>query len=275
MQSPLAVYCSSYILSLPSLGPGLGQRTLFSGVSHTSTDAAACTPARSAIASWIKTQQRRVAPSGMMHSAVLGTSDSSSAASMGSMASSSSTEDEFDFGYASSTSSEASTFSTSVPMPLPFPPARVSNIVEFRRNGSRGVSLAEWIRLTEKKRTRQCLDDPDECLDELVDDWKILYQCQWPGYDAHTCYIAVPEAVAAGTAPLRKVDFLDMVCKALAGWVLSTTRQRHIECVEPHWAIGLDAISFKHIRVVSVLEVAGYVRKWVPVLEIDARAIQP
>ncbi len=55
------------------------------------------------------------------------------------------------------------------------------------------------------------------------DDANCIRFYQWPGYDAHTCYVAVPEEVAAGTASLRKVDLLDMVCQTLADWVLSVT----------------------------------------------------
>ncbi|KAH9857499.1 hypothetical protein C2E23DRAFT_277348 [Lenzites betulinus] len=273
MQGPLSMHNSPFILELA----GLGQRTLFSGISHTAADDGVHTQTRPFIASWSKTQQHRAVGLSTIHYATLRSSIYSPASSTSSMASSNSTEDEIDPGYASSSSSSssASISATRVPLPLPFPPARVSNVVEFRMHGSRGVSLAEWIRLSEKKRTHLCLDNPNDSLDELIDDWRILYQNQWPGYDADTRYIAVPEAVAAGTAPLRKVDLLDMVCQALADWVLSTTRRRHTVCTEPQWAIGLDSITFKHIRVVSVVEVAGYVRKWVPVLEVDAEAFGP
>ncbi|KAL1947211.1 hypothetical protein VTO73DRAFT_14172 [Trametes versicolor] len=184
----------------------------------------------------------------------------------------SSSDHEADSGYSSSTSEED--ISSRVPLPTPFSQNIAANVVEFRSQGARGVSLADWIRLSEKRKTHTCLDDPNESLDELVDDWKILYQCQWPGYDAHTCYVAVPEEAAAGTAPLKKVDLLDMVCQTLADWVLAVTRRRHMECSAPAWVIGLDEITFKHIYVVSVVEVEGYVRKWVPVLEIDAEALR-
>lgn len=55
------------------------------------------------------------------------------------------------------------------------------------------------------------------------DDANCIRFYKWPGYDAHTCYVAVPEGVAAGTAPLKKVDLLDMVCQTLADWVLAVT----------------------------------------------------
>lgn len=60
-------------------------------------------------------------------------------------------------------------------------------------------------------------------LTAVRDDANHIRFYKWPGYDAHTCYVAVPEEVAAGTAPLKKVDLLDMVCQTLADWVLSVT----------------------------------------------------
>ncbi|KAI0628766.1 hypothetical protein C8Q77DRAFT_1161797 [Trametes polyzona] len=181
--------------------------------------------------------------------------------------------DEVDSRYSSSPEPEQSP-SSRIQLPLPFSRDKIANTVQFRRRGARGVSLAEWIRMSERGKTRRCIDDPELNLDELVDEWKILYQCQWPGYDAHTCYVRLPEEVAAGTAPLKKIDLLDMVCETLADWVLSVTRSRHRECTDPRWAIGLKEITFKHIYVVAVVEVEGYVRKWAPVLEIDEDAFR-
>ncbi|KAI8968691.1 hypothetical protein BD414DRAFT_498650 [Trametes punicea] len=133
-----------------------------------------------------------------------------------------------------------------VPVPLPFSPECIVKTVSFRSGGSHGVSLEEWIRL----------------LEELVIDSQILYQCRWPGYDAHTCYIPMPEHVVEGLAVFKKSELLDMVCQTLARWILAITRCKQIECREPNWAIGLGWITFKHIYVVSVVEVQGYLPKW-------------
>ncbi|KAH9890520.1 hypothetical protein C8Q73DRAFT_651921 [Cubamyces lactineus] len=163
-----------------------------------------------------------------------------------------------------------------IPLPLPHPVKHgAEHIVEFRgADGSRGVSLAEWIKLSERRKSEFCLEDPDESLEELVLDSKVLYQCQWPGYDADTCYIPMPSHVSEGVAPFRKVDLLDMICERLSHWVLQTIRCREIECKEPQWALGLDCITFEHIYVVSVVEVRGYTSKWVPVIEIDADVVR-
>ena len=113
----------------------------------------------------------------------------------------------------------------------------------------------------------------------------------------------MPAHVTAGEAAFTKVDVLDMVCQALVDWVLKLIVRhiwpwlrvsfrtfalrtdefpfsllqncRQIECREPQWAIGLKQITFRHIYVTSVVEVKGYVSKWVPVLEIEPRAFQP
>ena len=47
---------------------------------------------------------------------------------------------------------------------------------------------------------------------------------------------------------------------------------RHIACCQPGWAVGLDRITFKDVHVVGMVEVEGYVRKWVPLLEVEMRA---
>ncbi|KAI9059789.1 hypothetical protein FKP32DRAFT_1679601 [Trametes sanguinea] len=155
---------------------------------------------------------------------------------------------------------------------LPFSQENIVNKVEFNSGGSLGVCLASWLRLSDKRQSHRCLDDPDEILDELLLDSMILYQSQWPGYDAHTCYVPVPSHVAEGHEALKKIDLLDMVCEVLARWILTITRCRHIECTEPEWAIGLDRITFKHIYVVAVAEISGYASKWVPILEVDSTA---
>ncbi|KAI8999138.1 hypothetical protein BD414DRAFT_477071 [Trametes punicea] len=159
-----------------------------------------------------------------------------------------------------------------VPVPLPFSPECIVKTVSFRSGGSHGVSLEEWIRLYEKGKSHLCLDDPEDSLEELVIDSQILYQCRWPGYDAHTCYIPMPEHVVEGLAVFKKSELLDMVCQTLARWILAITRCKQIECREPNWAIGLGWITFKHIYVVSVVEVQGYLPKWVPIVEVDAEA---
>ncbi|OJT06230.1 hypothetical protein TRAPUB_2911 [Trametes pubescens] len=248
---------------------GSGQRPLFSGISHIIQSEAVYSQTSHAVVPSSTLHQRRVAA---LHTKPTSTRPFAVSPSSFSGSMASSNDHEVDSGYSSSTSSEEA--HSRIPLPSPFPEDCAANVLEFRSQGARGVSLADWIRLSEKRKTHACLDDPDESLDELIDDWKVLYQCQWPGYDAHTCYVAVPEEVAAGTASLRKVDLLDMVCQTLADWVLSVTRRRHTECSAPAWAIGLHEITFKHIYVVSVIEVEGYVRKWVPVLEIDAEALR-
>ncbi|KAL7282921.1 hypothetical protein ACG7TL_002339 [Trametes sanguinea] len=163
---------------------------------------------------------------------------------------------------------------TRVPVPLPYPQENIVNTIEFNSGGSRGVSLASWMRLSDKRQSHRCLDSPDDRLDELCIGSMILYQLRWPGYDAHTCYVPVPSHVEEGRDALKKIDVLDMVCEVLARWILSITRCRHIECIEPEWAIGLDRITFKHIYVVAVAEVSGYAPKWVPVLEVDSAAFE-
>ncbi|KAI0333144.1 hypothetical protein GY45DRAFT_1245317 [Cubamyces sp. BRFM 1775] len=180
----------------------------------------------------------------------------------------------------SSSSSTSMTTAEDVPLariPLPLPHAvkqDPAHTVEFRSaNGSRGVSLAEWIRLSERRISDLCLENPEESLEEVILEKRILYQCQWPGYDVDTCYIPTPSHVADGLAPLRKADLLDIICERLSHWVLQTIQCRQIECKEPQWALGLDQITFEHIYVVSVVEVKGYTCKWVPVIEIDADAM--
>ncbi|KAI0373172.1 hypothetical protein BV20DRAFT_795047 [Pilatotrama ljubarskyi] len=163
---------------------------------------------------------------------------------------------------------------TRVPLPLPFSQKLVKQGVEFSFRGRPGVSLADWIRLSEKGKTHLCLDDPSESLDEVVSESQILYQCQWPGYDTHTRYLPLPDGVVDGSVPFTKADLLDMVCKTLADWILMVTRCKQIECTERNWAIGLDGITFKHVYVASVIEVKGYIPKWVPVLEIDPTAFR-
>ncbi|KAI0668375.1 hypothetical protein C8Q78DRAFT_1081250 [Trametes maxima] len=177
-----------------------------------------------------------------------------------------------DSGYSSSSSSQAC--SKRVPIPLFFSEDDVVNRVQFNTGGRPGVSVADWISHSDKRRSGLCLDDPEESLDELITDDQILYQCRWPGYDAHTCYVSMPAHVTRGVSSFRKVDLLNMVCGTLADWVLNITRRRHIECSQPEWAIGLENITFRHIYVVSAVEVKGYTSKWSPVIEVDGKAFE-
>ena len=65
-----------------------------------------------------------------------------------------------------------------VALPLPFSPDQVENTVTFTSRHGKGVSLAEWAKLSEKRKTHLALAHPDERLDEfLPDDAKILFQC--------------------------------------------------------------------------------------------------
>ncbi|KAI0657197.1 hypothetical protein C8Q70DRAFT_920182 [Cubamyces menziesii] len=188
---------------------------------------------------------------------------------------SSSGSDDMSSSSSTSISTTGDVPSTRIALPLPHAVKHAAvHTVEFQSaDGSRGVSLAEWIRLSDKRKSELCLKDPQESLEELILDSQVLYQCQWPGYDADTCYISTPSHVAEGVAPLRKVDFLDVICERLSHWVLQTLRCKHVECTEPQWALGLDSITFEHIYVVAVVEVKGYVPKWVPVVEVDASAV--
>ncbi|RDX52924.1 hypothetical protein OH76DRAFT_1344771 [Lentinus brumalis] len=162
-----------------------------------------------------------------------------------------------------------------VSVPLPFSNACILNDVAFSSRGCRGISLDEWTKLAEKGRTYLGIDDPHASVDELFSrEGQPLFQSHWPGYDTRTCYLDMPAHVNTGERAFTKVDLLDMVCQALVDWVLKVTNCRQIECREPEWAIGLKQITFRHIYVASVVEVKGYVSKWVPVLEIDPRAFQ-
>ncbi|KAJ8482715.1 hypothetical protein ONZ51_g5184 [Trametes cubensis] len=174
---------------------------------------------------------------------------------------SSSGSDDMSSSSSTSISTTGDVPSTRIALPLPHAVKHAAvHTVEFQSaDGSRGVSLAEWIRLSDKRKSELCLKDPQESLEELILDSQVLYQCQWPGYDADTCYISTPSHVAEGVAPLRKVDFLDVICERLSHWVLQTLRCKHVECTEPQWALGLDSITFEHIYVVAVVEVKGYV----------------
>ncbi|KAI0648418.1 hypothetical protein C8Q79DRAFT_1008743 [Trametes meyenii] len=177
-----------------------------------------------------------------------------------------------DSGYFSSSSSQERP--KRIPLPLPFSEDDVVNRVEFSTCGRPGVSLADWISHSDKRRSHLCLDDPEESLDELIADHRILYQCRWPGYDAHTCYVRMPAPVTQGVSALKKVDLLDVICKTLADWVLEMIRRKHIECTQPEWAIGLKNITFRHIYIVSVVELKGYTPKWVPVIEVDGKVLE-
>ena len=116
---------------------------------------------------------------------------------------------------------------------------------------------------------------------------------QWPGYAPHTRYLDMPDVVVNGARPLTRLDLLDMVCSALADWVVMISvcvlhssiprhphltcrimqNAGHIECREPAWTVGPKRIFFKDIYVAGIVEVEGYQSKWVPVLEVDARAL--
>ncbi|KAI0696569.1 hypothetical protein C8T65DRAFT_583310 [Cerioporus squamosus] len=163
-----------------------------------------------------------------------------------------------------------------VRVPVPFSDACITNRVVFSFRGCRGISLGEWARLSEKGKTYLGVDDAHESVDELLSgEGQSLFQSHWPGYDPRTCYLDLPAHVTTGERSFAKADLLDMVCQALVDWVLKVTNCRQIECREPEWAIGLKQITFRHIYVTSVVEVKGYVSKWVPILEIDPRAFQP
>ncbi|CDO71890.1 hypothetical protein BN946_scf184940.g37 [Trametes cinnabarina] len=160
--------------------------------------------------------------------------------------------------------------SVRVRLPFPFPHKDIVNTVEFSSGGSPGVGLDTWIKLSEKRQTHRCLDSPEDSLEELILDRTILYQCQWPGYDPHTCFVPVPTHIEDGTDVLKKGDLLDMICEVLACWILRVMRCGHVKCTEPQWAIGVNNITFKHVYIVAVVEVQGYMPKWVPVLEVDS-----
>ncbi|KAI0806762.1 hypothetical protein C8Q74DRAFT_1190233 [Fomes fomentarius] len=166
-----------------------------------------------------------------------------------------------------------------IALPLPFsaPCLANANRVDFSLRGCRGVSLSEWARLAEKRKTHLALDDAHASLEDVFESeeqGRLLFQSHWPGYDVRTCFLDMPQHVAAGEGPLTRVSLLDMVCQALVDWVVNISNCRHIECREPKWAIGLKQITFRHIYVTGVVEVKGYVNKWVPVLEIDPLAFQ-
>lgn len=152
---------------------GSGQRPLFSGISHIIQSEAVHGQTSHAAVPSSKLHQHRVAALTTKPAPARPFTVSTSSLS-GSMASSS--DLEVDSGYSSSTSEED--ISSRVPLPTLFSQNIAANVVEFRSQGARGVSLADWIRLSEKRKTHTCIDDPNESLDELVDDWKILYQCQ-------------------------------------------------------------------------------------------------
>ncbi|KAI0781470.1 hypothetical protein BD413DRAFT_464049 [Trametes elegans] len=187
---------------------------------------------------------------------------------------------DVDSGYLSDASSQQELLER-ILVPLPFSKNCTANTVDFGSGDRSGVCLADWARLYDKGKSRTCLDDPEETLDELILGSSILYQCQassartitaWPGYATHTRFIALPDNVAEGRDVMRKVDLLDLVCTTLTDWLVTTMNSRHIICRDPTWAIGLEQISFKHIYVLGAAEVKGYLTKWVPVLAIDACA---
>ena len=67
-----------------------------------------------------------------------------------------------------------------VALPLPFQDAFIANRVDFTAaHGPGGVSLAEWVRLAEKRRTCLALSEADArtCIDEMfVGDERVLFQ---------------------------------------------------------------------------------------------------
>lgn len=151
-----------------------------------------------------------------------------------------------------------------IPLPLPFsaPCLADANRVEFSLRGCRGVSLSEWARLAEKRKTHLALDDPHASLEDVFESeeqGQLLFQShvsllhtlhclaslktrtrththyvrQWPGYDVRTCFLDMPQHVAAGEGPLTRVSLLDMVCQALVDWVVNiSVRARDSACAQ-------------------------------------------
>lgn len=155
---------------------------MFSGISHIVQSEAVYGLTKHAAVPSSNLHQRRVAT--LTTKSAPARPFTASTSSFGSSMESSS-DHEVDSGYSSSTSSEETP--SRVLLPTPFSQDCAANVVEFRSQDARGVSLAEWIRLSEKRKTYMCLDDPNETLDELVDDWKILYQCQVSLCVPHRC----------------------------------------------------------------------------------------
>ncbi|KAI1791531.1 hypothetical protein LXA43DRAFT_863698, partial [Ganoderma leucocontextum] len=156
---------------------------------------------------------------------------------------------------------------------LPFSQDQVEHTVTFPSRHGKGVSLAEWARLSEKRKTHLLLNDAHERIDELApDDARVLFQSHWPGYASRTRFLELPPHVSELEGAFTKAYLLDMVCKELVEWVLTLTNDRHIVCRDSAWAVGLNQITFRHIFVVGVVQTKGYISKWVPVLEVDRSA---
>ncbi|TBU24795.1 hypothetical protein BD311DRAFT_670920 [Dichomitus squalens] len=166
------------------------------------------------------------------------------------------------------------TSSGRVRLPVQFSDDQIEHTVTFTSRYGESVSLAEWARLSEKRKTHLGLACPHERLDELFpDDANVLFQCHWPGYATRTRFLDLPSDINDIGSNFTTVNLLDMVCKELLNWILRLTNDRHITCRDPRWAIGLNQITFKHIYVSGVVRTKGYVAKWVPVLEIDSTAL--
>ncbi|KAI0355111.1 hypothetical protein OH77DRAFT_1403680 [Trametes cingulata] len=261
MHDLLLMYYTPYLLG----GHGSAQKSLFSDLARRLQRATSCGLARPVRASDSKPQCSARTTTTSSPTSHLARSASSSAYS--SMASSSAD---------SRCSSPTDDSATRVPLPLSFSKDLITQTVEFSSRGRRGVCLADWIRFSEKGKTRLCLDDPTESLDEVFSESTVLYQCQWPGYDVQTRYLPLPDHITScsGSASFTRTDLLDLICRTLADWMLMITRCRNIECTEPEWAVGLEGITFRHVYVVGVVEVEGYLHKWVPVVEVDAEAFR-
>ena len=67
--------------------------------------------------------------------------------------------------------------SARIAVPLPFSQDLIEQRIAFSSRHGKGVSLADWARLSEKRKTHLALGDARERIDELVaDDARILFQ---------------------------------------------------------------------------------------------------
>lgn len=42
----------------------------------------------------------------------------------------------------------------------------------------------------------------------------------------------------------------------------------------PKWSVGTRGVTFRHVYVIGVVELKGYMSKWIPLLEVEEKALQ-